>query len=325
MGTASAPGKVILTGEHSVVYGKPAIAAALDLRCKVNVVDGSEGLTIDAEDLKQVITYTPEQLQEIHQHSTKGILTIHHGFDNLARSVTSCVNPDEIALKINIRSQLPIGAGLGSSAASAVATIGALFDHFDIEWDLDEISQRAFVAEQVAHGTPSGIDNSVATFGGIIRFEKGEIRRIDLPQSIPLVIANTGIGRNTKRLVAGVKSRYERVPDIMEKTLDLMAAVTDQIESALTNNDISYCGELFNINQGLLDAIGVNHPQLSKLIDIGIKNGGLGGKLTGAGGGGCLLILGESSNVGEIVHSLENENVEVYRTSLSKVGVTKGE
>ncbi|MHA2502284.1 MAG: mevalonate kinase family protein [Candidatus Kariarchaeaceae archaeon] len=301
MGTASAPGKVILTGEHSVVYGKPAIAAALDLRCKVNVVDGSEGLTIDAEDLKQVITYTPEQLQEIHQHSTKGILTIHHGFDNLARSVTSCVNPDEIALKINIRSQLPIGAGLGSSAASAVATI------------------------QVAHGTPSGIDNSVATFGGIIRFEKGEIRRIDLPQSIPLVIANTGIGRNTKRLVAGVKSRYERVPDIMEKTLDLMAAVTDQIESALTNNDISYCGELFNINQGLLDAIGVNHPQLSKLIDIGIKNGGLGGKLTGAGGGGCLLILGESSNVGEIVHSLENENVEVYRTSLSKVGVTKGE
>ncbi|MDH5402919.1 MAG: mevalonate kinase, partial [Candidatus Heimdallarchaeota archaeon] len=187
---------------------------------------------------------------------------------------------------------------------------------------LKKISKVAFEAEKITHGRPSGIDNSIATFGGYIRFENGFIEQKQMTSNLPILIVDTKIPRNTKKLVEGVAKLKDLYPEIINPILSTMGNVADLIHQNLEIFDLSTLGDLFKINQGLLDAIGVGHPKLSNLMNIATEFGAVGTKLTGAGGGGCFLVLGKDQiQINEIASELKNFNVDVFVTKISSRGV----
>jgi len=316
MTIASAPGKVIISGEHSVVYGQPALAGALNLRCTAQLQNADKGLVIHAKDLNADLIYSPDDLQAVTQQQP-----VHQGFDNLAGAVLSVQDPNDIAYSVSISSEIPIGAGLGSSAATSVAIVAALRAHLDQPFDKQDISDLAFRAEKIAHGTPSGIDNTVASLGGLVHFQAGESRSISLDHEIPLIIANSNIPRNTKELVMRVRQRKNTIGPFMDDLLQHMGDLTQMIESSLLDSDLERAGQLFDINHGLLDAIGVNHPKLAQLVTMAREAGAKGAKLTGAGGGGCMIALVDESSKDIVRAAMNLPGVDIYQTSISGRGV----
>jgi mevalonate kinase len=319
VGIGSAPGKVILTGEHSVVYGLPAIAVALSLRCRVESKEISDSIIIDAKDLNTVIKYSLNQLESLNTD-------IASGSDSIALLVYKLLPDKNRGVHLTIESDIPISAGLGSSAAIAVATIASLMDLFDLDLSKSQISELAFESEKIIHGKPSGIDNSITTYGGLLLFQDSSIDIKELTQSFSLVIANTGIERDTKKLVSGVAKLKNEHPALIDRTLKLMGDLSIQAINSIDKNNIDKLGQLMNINQGYLDSIGVGHEFLSRLIWNSRDSGALGAKLTGAGGGGCMIALARdlhhAKNIGD---KLKLQGAAVYVTSMSAEGVRIGE
>jgi mevalonate kinase len=318
-GYASAPGKVILAGEHSVVYGYPAIAVSIGLRCYVEITDIQEGIRIHAEDLEVSHHYLMQDLLDITQGKV-----INPKLDNIALWIKQSLS-ESPNVSLKIRSEIPISAGLGSSAAVAVATVAAIADLHDQQLSSDEISRLAFEAEKINHGTPSGIDNSIATYGGLLKFQGGKINRKKIDNPIPLIIGNTQIPRDTKHLVSKVASLKDYNPPIMDGILQAIGKLTEDVENCMKSNDLNMLGSLFNMNQGLLDAIGVGHPSISEVIWKMREHGALGAKLTGAGGGGCVIALAKDFNSrGDIVDKLKGSNIAIIPTEISPNGVLIG-
>lgn len=317
IGHGSAPGKVIITGEHSVVYGYPAIAASIGLRCHVQATRYSDGISIEAGDIDCEFNYSKEDIDSINNGTM-----VFEQLDSIALSVSKTLGSIEPNVHIKIASDIPISAGLGSSAAVAVASIAATSDLFDIKLTKNQISEIAFEAEKITHGTPSGIDNSITTFGGILKFQKGRISVKKLLNPIPLIIGNTLTPRNTKKLVKGVSDLKNDHPQIISEILDTMGKLANTIETALEESDLPLLGELFNINHGLLDSLGVGHPTLSELVWRMRVEGALGAKLTGAGGGGCIIAVCDIDKRKDIANQLKD--VDIIATELSSDGVILG-
>jgi len=195
-------------------------------------------------------------------------------------------------LDIRVASRIPIAMGLGSSAAFAVAVIRALDAYLGLGQDDAEIDALAFRCEELTHGTPSGVDNHLATFGQAVRFRRGErVRPLELSAMPPLVVAASGIRGITREQVAGVRARYERSQSLYEGIFDEMGRIAGDGAQALIQGDYERLGELMNVGHGLLNAIGVSHPDLEKMVSIARQSGALGAKLTGAGGGGSIVAL----------------------------------
>jgi mevalonate kinase len=320
IGKGSAPGKVILSGEHSVVYGYPAVVAAIGLRCEVIASENGTGLTINAQDLNRSVSYSTDEIKRLLNGKV-----IYPKIDNIAVAALEMGGSD-LQATIEIRSDIPVGAGLGSSAAVSVATIGAVADLLDKQPKSEEISKMAFHAEKIAHGTPSGIDNTIATYGGALRFQDGNITRKPTKSNFPLIIVNTKVPRNTKELVTNVRELKDKHPNSINSVLNSMAKITDEFEKMFDEGALIRMGELFDVNQGLLDAIGVGHPKLSELIWQVRDLGALGAKLTGAGGGGCLIALTYNmEEAKKITQKLRANKLEVYHTEISSTGVIIGD
>jgi hydroxymethylglutaryl-CoA reductase len=209
--------------------------------------------------------------------------------------------------------------GLGSSAALAVAVIRA-FDNFLQRKMTDvEIDRLAFECERLAHGTPSGIDNNIATYGEPVLYSKGSRSRtkpIRLVEAPPLVVAASGVRGNTKHQVAGVRFRYERARELYETIFDEMDEISVAGSVALRECDYEQLGSLMNVCQGFLNAIEVSTPELEKMIDVARKNGAIGAKLTGAGGGGSIVALcpGKEKNV---AHALQDAGYQIIRMTVN--------
>ncbi len=319
VGIGSAPGKIILAGEHSVVYGLPAIAVAISLRCRVESRKIAEGVTIDAKDLKTVSNYTFDQLKSMDTNLADGT-------DSIALLIYKLLPDKTRGVHLEIQSDIPISAGLGSSAAIAVSTIASMMDLFGLDLSKSQISELAFESEKIIHGKPSGIDNSIATYGGLLVFKDSSIVLKELAQSFSLLIANSRVERDTKKLVSGVADLKSKIPDLINPTLKLMGKLSLEAIKSIEENNIDKLGQLMNINQGYLDSIGVGHEFLSRLIWVSRENGALGAKLTGAGGGGCMVALvhndQEAMKIGEKLKSL---GADVYIASMSAEGVRIGE
>ncbi|MHA1214031.1 MAG: mevalonate kinase [Candidatus Hodarchaeales archaeon] len=304
--TASAPGKIILFGEHSVVYGYPALVIAIDKRAYVTVERKHEinrpKIEVSALDYNKRISlpYTEDDIfikkQPIFMQPFLNIL--HHFYSN--EGVSDSVN-------IKIRSDIPRSAGLGSSAAVCVAFAAALSQSFGKEFSQDEISSLAFEGEKIVHGTPSGIDNTIATFGGSLEYQKGNINRFS-GKNIQLIIGNTGISRETKVWVSKVRSRYEKFPSLMEYMLKSFGTLVVVAKEEFKAGNLRRLGELMDINHGLLSAIGVSIPTLDRFVNAARTAGAYGAKLTGAGGGGCMFALVDDANKDEVLASIKKEN-----------------
>ncbi|MCE7737601.1 MAG: mevalonate kinase [Candidatus Heimdallarchaeota archaeon] len=323
IGKGSAPGKVIIAGEHSVVYGYPAIAVALGIRCNAVTTNGDPGILINSLDLNKNCRYGIQDIAQLKRGET-----VHDSFDSIALAISETLNrlDKEINIEIEIHSQIPISAGLGSSAAVVVASIAAVLDLYQKTLPKKDISSIAFESEKITHGKPSGIDNSIATYGGILRFQSGSIEQKELKHTIPLIIGNTKITRDTKKLVGGVSDLKTSHKNIIEPILQTMGDLADRAETFIENKELEKLGKILDINQGLLDSIGVGHNELSKYVWKARSAGALGAKLTGAGGGGCMIALAKDKvSRDEIVQKLESNNLNIIATEISKVGVIIGE
>ncbi len=193
---------------------------------------------------------------------------------------------------IKVESSIPVGVGLGSSASTAVSTIAAVGSLFGHDLSRDMIFDLAYHAERRVHGRPSGIDQTTVTYGGLLLFKTGvTFRKIQSSRPLSLVIGNTGIKRSTGEVVGRVTRLRESEPKYVELLADQVESIVSEAESALGTGELEKFGRLMNENQELLSKIGVSSKELDRLILASREGGALGAKLTGGGGGGCMISL----------------------------------
>lgn len=314
--TASAPGKTILFGEHAVVYGKPAIAAAVDKRAYVTIKkreDNKTHVKISKLGISGFLNIQEGTIELDNGKNREGILK----YVLIALIKTG----SEDGLEITIDLDIPVGAGLGSSAAVTVATVKAASSFKDIKLTHDEIAKLAHQVELMVQGSASPIDTILSTYGGIVYLSRDaeKIIKLDIDSEIPLVIGYTSTRGNTGELVESVRLKMETTPQVMIPLFNSMEALTNGAREALTSGDHKMIGEFMNINHGLLDAIGVNTDELSKMVYIARKTGALGSKLTGAGGGGSMIAYcpGKVHEVIKCINEFEN----AFEVKISTDGV----
>lgn len=275
--TAHACGKVILLGEHAVVYGHPALAAGLP---------GS--LELSARPLDDRLAPI-----ELRIPAWALDLSLHPGTDHpVARAclevLAFCDGP-VTGWSIEGQTTLPARAGLGSSAALTVAmarlALGA-------EAATELVVEASMTGERIFHGQPSGIDSEVAARGGLVRYVKGlPVEPIPLPGPLPLVLVPSRVPRSTADQVAKVRARHDRFPMLTRPLLALCHTSVDEGLDAISSNDLDRLGEIMNVAHHLLGALDVSSPILDELCSTARGAGARGAKLTGAGGGGCILAL----------------------------------
>ena len=313
--TASAPGKTILFGEHAVVYGRPAIAAAVDRRVYVKVeMRDDNRIRVNIEDLKvSGFLNLEDSTIELEKGEKKSIL------EYVLRSLIKSESTGGLEITINL--DIPIGAGLGSSAAITVATIKAASTFNNIKLTHEEIAKLAHQVELEVQDSASPIDTTLSTHGGIIYLSRDaeEIIKLNIDNEIPIVIGYTSKRGNTGKQIEAVRLKMEKHPKIMIPILNSMESITNGAREALINGDQEMIGEFMNINHGLLDAIGVNTEELSKMVFDARKTGAIGSKLTGAGGGGSIIAYCPG-RVDEVVSCI-NEFENAFKISISRDGV----
>uniref|UniRef100_A0A3P9KYH9 Mevalonate kinase n=1 Tax=Oryzias latipes TaxID=8090 RepID=A0A3P9KYH9_ORYLA len=367
----SAPGKTILHGEHAVVHGKVALAVSLNLRTYLKLKASSNDKVCinlpnidtfhcwDLSDLKQFIPYingTKDEAQRLDAELVRRLrdfVGVTNG--NLNNGNTACLtflyiylsvfaSGELPALTITVWSELPTGAGLGSSAAYSVCLAAALLCAAGTiptslrEWDqtarwcqedLEHINSWAFQGETIIHGNPSGVDNAVGTWGGMLRFLAGKIIPLSRVPLLRILLTNTKVPRSTKALVARVKDKINKFPSIMNPVLDSVDAISYTCEKVLTCEPItgehySILEELIDINQHHLNVMGVGHPALDTVCRVTLAKG-LHSKLTGAGGGGCGITLlrpeTDSSVVQNTMQDLKDCGFDCWETSIGGPGV----
>ena len=286
-------GKIILFGEHAVVYGSRAIAAPVPLAVRARVVDDNDGvwLVVPRWGVEQRLRRDPSKQRS---------------FEVPAALILRELGLTDRSMRIEVYSELPRAMGLGGSAAVAVAIIRAMDRHFELNLTDDQVNALAFQCEEVAHGTPSGIDNTVATFGQPLVYRKGQppqIQSLELSEPITFVIGMTGVESLTAKMVARVRDGRKRNRDVYDTVFKGIDAVTLQAIGALKRHDLERLGELMNVCQGLLNGLQVSSWELEELIQIARENGALGAKLTGGGGGGSMIALCPD-NAGQVISGI---------------------
>ncbi len=268
MVSCSAPGKIYLFGEHAVVYGETAVACAVELRTRVRV-EVADSVIIQS------------------QISRTGIDFEKHPYVSAVIEKMREFVPFE-GVSITVDSEIPVGSGLGSSAAVTIASIGALNELFECGLSLEEIATIGHEIEIRVQGAASPTDTYVSTFGGVVTIP--ERRKLKTP-GCGIVVGDTGVFSSTKELVANVRQLRETYPELIGPLMASIGRISKLGESLVFAGDYSSIGRLMNVNQGLLDALGVNSLELSDLIYSARAAGAFGAKITGAGGGGCMVAL----------------------------------
>jgi mevalonate kinase len=303
--TASAPGKVILFGEHFVVYGEPAVVLAIDKRAYASAqLRKDERIYINSIDMGVSGTFKGEKFQVEKGGGSKARLKLEPIKNAVQQVLEKAERKTGVNLKIN--SDIPISAGLGSSAAVATSTILAVSNLLGIELSRDQIFNMAYESERLVHGTPSGIDPAISTYGGALQFQKGkDFIFLNVQTNIPLIVGNTKVERLTGELVANVRRIKEQYPSIIDPIIEIGGKIALDAVEALKRGDLHTVGELMNINHALLCAVSVSHESLERLVYAARKGGALGAKLTGGGGGGCMIALAEAGKLKRVAKAIE--------------------
>jgi mevalonate kinase len=296
MTKSSAPGKVILFGEHAVVYGRPALAVPVtQVHADVDVSNSSRaGMWIDAPDinLQAELNTLP---------SDHPIASVIHNFLFLAR-ISPFPN-----LEIRITSTIPVASGLGSGAAVTVALTRALAAHLRHAMSDEEVNAFAYEIEKLYHGTPSGIDNSVVTYARPVYFVRDqpmETFRVGRPFTI--VIADTGISAPTKESVGDVRRLWMRDRSRWESVFDKIGEISFTARRAMEAGKYELLGELMDENHTYLQKITVSSPELDQLVEAARAAGARGAKLSGGGRGGNMIALVEPDSAESVSASLRD-------------------
>ena len=278
---SSASGKVILLGEHAVVYGRSALAMPIPLAVEAKISDAREGihLSIPRWDLEQRMPPADR-----HPDGAPGILaTLLRRLDLWERSMT-----------IEIVPHVPRAMGLGGSASLVVAVLRALDAHYALGLADEEINAHAYQCEQAAHGRASGVDNTVATYGVPLLYRKDNtpaFETVRASRPLPLVIGIGSQASLTAHTVSRVQAAWKERPARYEAVFDQIESLTQAAVEAMRNGYLEDLGELMNLCQGHLNALQVSTPELEQMVHIARSNGAIGAKLTGGGGGGSIVAL----------------------------------
>ena len=319
----SAPGKIILFGEHSVVYGRPAIAipvTQVSARCTIEPGVVGMGVRVVAQDLGIAFALTETPLE-----------------NPLAAAIQKTINhlnlPAEPDITLTLTSSIPIARGLGSGAAISTAIVRALGQYFDQIFEPQQVSEIVFEIEKLHHGTPSGIDNTVVAFGQPIFFVKGQpdldgtrtkeehsisedlpkkqefhrsgpIDRLRVAASLTFIIGDTGVESQTHKVVGDLRARRKREVARYERYFDEMAALTIEARKGIETGDVASIGRCMIANHALLERIGVSSEPLNRLVAGALEAGAIGAKLSGAGWGGNMIAMVESERVDPVVEAL---------------------
>lgn len=271
---AEAYGKVILVGEHAVVYGVPAVAMGIGRGAKARVSPGrANGVSFTVSD-------------------SSGVWDIEPGSElAVAFERVSCAFGPLRNKVVEASLEVPVRAGLGSSACLGVAIVRALMEDAGRS-DAEELMARAMLWEQVFHGSPSGIDVAVAISGGCIRYEKGVgAQDLALAKPVPICVGDTGVRSSTREMVDLVRGRLLDMSDRGQRHLQRIEDCVSVAQAALPDGDWLTLGEAMNRNQRVLDELGAGHPRATEMLAIAAEAGAIGGKITGSGGGGCVIAL----------------------------------
>jgi mevalonate kinase len=313
MGRGSGFGKTILFGEHFVVHGVPGIASAVDSAADAEVKKAAKSINVTDERSGAKGYAEKKKLQQL---------------ESIERMLAAMgMDPKKVAIDIWLGGNLPGFSGLGASAASSVAIARAIAEEFNLDLSDERINDIAYEAEKAYAGNPSGIDNTAATFGGLIWFKKNlgggsnTIEQLSIREPVEIVIGNTGIVANTKAMVAGVAERKKQNPEKYGAIFRQAEKLAHEGRKALEEFDLKQVGELMNENHRLLQEIEVSCKELDYLVDLAREQGAFGAKMTGGGGGGCMLALTPGKDLQEAVAAaMENEGFKVLRT---KIGIQK--
>ncbi|MDH3693101.1 MAG: hydroxymethylglutaryl-CoA reductase, degradative [Gammaproteobacteria bacterium] len=288
-------GKVIVLGEHAAVYGRHALAAPIPLAVQAQVEDSEHGieLIIPRWQVEQTVLADSE-----HPLS----------FEQPLADLLNKYQLSDRSFRIMVFPGVPRAMGLGGSAAVAVAIIRAIDEHFKLDLSDEEVNTLAFECEKVAHGTPSGVDNTLATYGKLLLYRAGApplMQTLKAKQPAHMVVGITGVESLTAKTVADVRTMWTRNKPLYESIFDQIDSLAQQGVDALKTHDLALLGDLMNVNQGLLNSLQVSSPELEDLIQLTRRHGALGAKLTGGGGGGSMIALCEdaqhANRIGEAI------------------------
>jgi len=298
MTMSSAPGKLYLFGEHAVVYGEPAVGCAIERRARVTAEAREDSaLRVEADDLTLdgfAVEYTGGADDRPAVDVPENLLDAAMGYiDGALDQARDAADAPDAGFEVTVESAIPLGAGLGSSAAVVVAAIDAATRELGLDLSREEIADRAYRVEyDVQDGQASRADTFCSAMGGAVRIEGNDCRGIEAPD-LPFVIGYDGGAGDTGALVAGVRE----LRDEYGFAADTVGAIGDVVrtgERVLADGDIETLGNLMNFNHGLLSALGVSSRSLDAMVWAARDAGAYGAKLTGAGGGGCIVALDES-------------------------------
>lgn len=299
IGYGRAAGKIILMGEHSVVYGEPAIAFPFESTAIITTITPAEIPTIDCSYFSGSLEEIPENL-----YSVKTVIqqTLHQ------------LNQEKAMLKFVITSSIPAERGMGSSAAVATSIVRALFDYFQISCSSETLLYLVNQAEEVAHGTPSGIDAATISGKHPILFTKGEPFS-PFPMNVAntfLIVADTGVKGQTREAVREVAERYQQNPIQVNAQIKELGRLTILAKKAILMDDNQLLGEAMNLAHYELQTLSVSNHQLDHFVYTALEHQALGAKLTGGGRGGCMIALSNSE-----------EHARQIAVSLEKAGAKK--
>ncbi len=299
-----APGKIILFGEHFVVKGAPAIGFAVSKHAKVCVEKGDF----------QVVS---KQAGRIEQGSV-----LYRAVTRLIASASSIFGCSK-DVRILIDSEIPIGSGMGSSAALSVALAHAYLTHCGASFDKELVNKLAYEAEKEVHSKPSGIDNTLATYGGFLKYKSGVFEKLEirLGDEVDFLVVNTKMKRQTGRIVEEVLKLYEKYPEILVNVYTAASVLVEKALDSLKGKDYESIGRLMLLNHGLLWTIGVSHEINDLIVHKLVGKGCYGAKLSGAGRGGIVVGLVSKSLSTRIEEELRGEGLEVFRVTPDYEGV----
>ncbi len=299
---AEAPSKVIITGEHFVVHGAWALAAAVPKNVRVEVREsGSFNVVSD-----RFRGRDPSALRPV-----SGVV------EAMAREYSF-----KPALKVSIRSEVPEGAGLGSSASTMVALAAAVSRLRSLRLGTEEVVRFSMVGEQEIHGRPSGIDSTICASGGVVLFRPGsKPRRVTFKGSRSLLVSFSGKRRSTKRQISRVSGAKDTFPSLFACLTEAASEVSLMAAGKLSKGDMKGLGRLLSFNHAVLSTLGVSNDTLDRLVDLSLSLGSYGAKLTGAGGGGSVIAVAPEGKGKSIISGLKARGFDTFQAKIPVAGV----